>query len=186
MVDLRQIGDTEGVRTAVDLDVLRIGDFRRVFTAAVVSLVGDGIVPVALTFAVLDLTGSATDLGLVLATGTVTLLGALLFGGVVADRVSRRTVMIGADVVRLIGQATIGALLVTGHAGVPAIAASQGFSAPPPGSSTRPRAGSCRRSPASTSSRPTRYAGSRWQPAASAARRSAACSSSPSAPGRRS
>ena len=127
MVDLRQIGDTEGVRTAVDLDVLRIGDFRRVFTAAVVSLVGDGIVPVALTFAVLDLTGSATDLGLVLATGTVTLLGALLFGGVVADRVSRRTVMIGADVVRLIGQATIGALLVTGHAGVPAIAASQGL-----------------------------------------------------------
>ena len=79
------------------------------------------------TFAVLDLTGSAADLGLVLATGTVTLLGALLFGGVVADRVSRRTVMIGADVVRLIGQATIGALLVTGHAGVPAIAASQGL-----------------------------------------------------------
>jgi hypothetical protein len=115
------------VSTAIDLDVLRLRDFRLVFTAAVVSLVGDGIVPVALTFAVLDLTGSATDLGIVLATGTVTLVGALLFGGVLADRTSRRTVMIGADLVGVIGQATIGALLLTGHAGVPAIAASQGL-----------------------------------------------------------
>ena len=113
--------------TAIGLDVLRLRDFRLVFTAALVSLVGDGIVPVALTFAVLDLTGSATDLGVVLATGTVTLVGSLLFGGVLADRMSRRTVMIAADLVRVIGQATIGALLLTGHAGVPAIAVSQGL-----------------------------------------------------------
>ena len=113
------------MRKTVDLDVLRLRDFRRVFSATVVSVLGDGIVPVALTFAVLDLTGSATDLGIVLAAGTLTLVCSLLFGGVVADRMSRRTVMIGADLVRLVGQATIGALLIAGHAGVPAIAASQ-------------------------------------------------------------
>jgi hypothetical protein len=54
------------MRLPRELDVLRLRDFRLVFGAAVASLVGDGVVPVALAFAVLDLTGSATDLGIVL------------------------------------------------------------------------------------------------------------------------
>jgi MFS family permease len=90
-----------------------------------VSLLGDGIVPVALSFAVLDLTGSATDLGLVLASETVALAAALLAGGVVADRVGRRNVMVAADLVRLASQSVIGALLVTGNATVIEIAVSQ-------------------------------------------------------------
>src|ERR671932_761448 len=96
------------------LDVLREREFRLVFGAQVVSLFGDGIVPVALAFAVLDLTGSATDLGLVLAARTVPLVACLLAGGVVADRVSRRRVMIAADVVRLVSQGLLGAMLVSG------------------------------------------------------------------------
>ena len=43
--------------------LLRSRDFRNVFIAQSVSVFGDGITPVALTFAVLDLTGSGTDLG---------------------------------------------------------------------------------------------------------------------------
>lgn len=113
------------MRVAPSLDVLRRREFRLVFGAAVVSLVGDGVVPVALAFAVLDLTGSATDLGLVLACRTVALVGSLLVGGVVADRVGRRAVMVAADLVRLSGQGAIGVLLVTGHATVAEIAASQ-------------------------------------------------------------
>lgn len=89
------------------------------------SLIGDGVVPVALAFAVLDLTGSATDLGVVLACRTVALLGSLLAGGVVADRLGRRGVMVAADVVRLAGQGAIGILLVTGHATVAELAVSQ-------------------------------------------------------------
>lgn len=89
------------------------------------SLIGDGVVPVALAFAVLDLTGSATDLGIVLAAGTLALVCSLLFGGVLADRAGRRRVMIAADLVRMLGQVAVGVLLVTGHAGVPALAASQ-------------------------------------------------------------
>lgn len=107
------------------LDVLRLRDFRLVFAAALVSFVGDGMVPVALSFAVLDLTGSATDLGLVLAASSVSLVGSLLVGGVVADRVSRRTVMIAADLVRLIGQGVTGLVLVTGHATVTELAVLQ-------------------------------------------------------------
>ncbi len=60
---------------------------------------------VALAFAVLDLTGSATDLGIVLAAKTVPLVAFLLVGGVFADRLPRRLVMLVADVVRFGAQA---------------------------------------------------------------------------------
>lgn len=60
---------------------MRLRDFRLVFGASLVSLVGDGMVPVALAFAVLDLTGSATDLGIVLAARSVALVASLLVGG---------------------------------------------------------------------------------------------------------
>ncbi len=106
-------------------DVLRGRDFRLVFGAALISLLGDGIQPLALTFAVLDLTGSATDLGFVLAAWTIALVASLLVGGVVADRLSRRTVMIGADLVRLAAQGAIAVLLIGGRATVAEIAVSQ-------------------------------------------------------------
>lgn len=106
------------MRLPSDLDVLRPRDFRLVFGASLVSVFGDGLVPVALSFAVLDVTGSATDLGLVLASEAVALAAALLVGGVVADRVGRRRVMVTADLVRLGGQAVIGVLLISGHASV--------------------------------------------------------------------
>ena len=113
------------MRLPADLDVLRRRDFRLVFGASLVSVLGDGVLTVALTFAVLDLTGSATDLGIVLACETVALVAALLIGGVVADRAGRRTVMIAADLVRLAGQAAIGGLLVAGDATIAEIAVSQ-------------------------------------------------------------
>jgi MFS family permease len=105
------------------LGVLRERDFRLVFGAQVVSLIGDGIVPVALAFAILDLTGSATDLGIVLAARTVPLVACVIAGGVVADRVPRRAVMIASDLVRLVSQGVLGVLLVFGHAEIWQIAA---------------------------------------------------------------
>jgi predicted MFS family arabinose efflux permease len=106
-------------------EVLTNRNFRLVYGAQVVSLLGDGIIPVALAFAILDLTGSATDLGLVLAARTVPLVACLLAGGVVADRVSRRRVMIVADLVRFVSQALLGVLLVSGHAELWQVAALQ-------------------------------------------------------------
>src|ERR671939_93803 len=93
-------------------------DFRLLFTGQVVSLVGDGMVTVALAFAVLDLTGSVADLGFVLAARNVPLVASLLVGGVYADRLPRRTVMVAADLVRCGSQATLAALLISGHAHV--------------------------------------------------------------------
>jgi hypothetical protein len=97
-------------------DALREPAFRLVFACGVVSLLGDAVVAVALAFAILELTHSATDIGLVLAVRTVALIVGLLAGGVVADRVSRRDVMVAADGVRFAGQAAVGVLFVTGHA----------------------------------------------------------------------
>lgn len=71
---------------------------------------------VAVSFAVLDLTGSVSDLGFILAAYRAPTVVAVLFGGVVADRVPRRAVMVGADLVRLAALAVAATLLITGHA----------------------------------------------------------------------
>jgi len=75
------------------------------------------MIPVALAFAVLEL-GDAGDLGLVLASFTVGRLLFVLAGGVWADRLDRRLVMVGADLVRGTGQAGLAVLLLTGSASV--------------------------------------------------------------------
>jgi len=75
--------------------VLQERDFRLLFTGQVVSQFGDSITPVALAFAILDLTGRAGDLGYVFAARSVPLVGFLLIGGVFADRLPRRAVMVG-------------------------------------------------------------------------------------------
>lgn len=102
----------------IGLGPLRERDFRLFFTGHSVSLLGDGMAPLALAFAVLGLTGSVSDLGFVLAARTVATVAALLVGGVVADRVSRRSVLLASDVVRFTSQGAVAALLITGHAQV--------------------------------------------------------------------
>src|SRR5450755_2901883 len=96
--------------------VLREGPFRLLFAARAVSAVGNRVVPVTLAFAVLDLTGSVTDLGIVLAAQTVPLIVFLLLGGVWADRLARQRVMLASDGVRAVTQGASAALLLTGTA----------------------------------------------------------------------
>jgi MFS family permease len=110
---------------ATRFDVLGLREFRLVFAAALVSLFGDGVLPVALAFAVLDLTSSATALGVVLAARTAALVASLPLGGVLADRIGQRALMIGADLVRLIAQGAIAGLLIAERATIVEIAASQ-------------------------------------------------------------
>jgi MFS family permease len=95
---------------------LREREFRLLFAGRTVSLVGNAIAPVALAFAVLDLTGSKTDLGLILAAREVPLIVFLLVGGILADRLPRNRVMVGANLVSGLTQAAAAALLITGNA----------------------------------------------------------------------
>lgn len=103
-------------RLGEQLGLLRLRNFRRVLLAQSVSVFGDGITPVALTWAVLELTGSGTDLGLVLAAQALPLAGLALVGGVWADRLPREKVMIASDLVRAAVQATAAVLLLGGTA----------------------------------------------------------------------
>lgn len=98
--------------------VLREPEYRRLFTGRTISLVGDGIAPVAIAFAVLDLTGSATDLGIVLAAHSLLITALVLVGGVWADRVSPRLAMLRADLARMVVVGAIAALLIAGVAEV--------------------------------------------------------------------
>lgn len=91
-------------------------EFRLLFAGQGISALGDRIVPVALAFAVLDLTGSVKDLGLVLAAATVPLVVFSLIGGVWADRLPRQRIMLLSDVVRGSAQGATAALLLTGSA----------------------------------------------------------------------
>ena len=95
---------------------LRSRAFRLLFSASAVSSLGDRVVPVALAFAVLDLTGSTTDLGIVLGAQTIPLIALLLLGGVWSDRLPRQLVMLGSDAVRAAAQGLSAYLLLSGNA----------------------------------------------------------------------
>ena len=105
-------------RLPASLDVLRGREFRLLFSGQAVSVLGDRMVAVALAFAVLEIGGSVADVGLVLAAGTFPLVATVLVGGVVADRASRRAVMVAADLVRVASQGTMAVLLIAGAAEV--------------------------------------------------------------------
>ncbi|MGH9059686.1 MAG: MFS transporter, partial [Acidimicrobiales bacterium] len=96
------------------LGVLGEPNFRRFVTGYAASFLGSEMAPVAVTFAVLGNGGNATDVGYVLMGEAVPLVVFLLVGGVMADKLGRRTVMIGADLLRLSSQGLLAALLLTG------------------------------------------------------------------------
>ena len=97
-------------------EVLRQRNFLSFYTGQALSQLGDAILPVALAFAVLDISDSPSALGLVLAAGFLPGVLFLLIGGVLADRVQRRRLMIVCDVVRFGSQLTQGVLVLTGEA----------------------------------------------------------------------
>lgn len=86
--------------------------FRLLWLGRTGSTLGDSLVAVALAFAVLRIGGSASDLGLVLAAYTIGRASFVAIGGVWADRLPRRAVMITADLVRFGTQAATAALLL--------------------------------------------------------------------------
>jgi MFS family permease len=98
------------------LEVLRERNFRLLWLGQATSAFGSSLVPVALAFAVIDLTGSPSALGLVLSAGLVSRVCLLLLGGVVADRLPRQHVMIASDALRATTQGIVSALLLTGTA----------------------------------------------------------------------
>jgi DHA3 family tetracycline resistance protein-like MFS transporter len=96
------------------LGPLRERDFALLWTGMTVSLLGDGIYLVAVAWQVYDLSNDPTALSLVGLSWTIGMVAFLLTGGVVSDRIERRRVMIGADLVRATVLVAIGALSLAG------------------------------------------------------------------------
>jgi MFS family permease len=98
------------------LGALNEPEFRRLYFARAFSQLGDGLLPVALAFAVLDVDPSPSALGFVLAARSIPLVGFLLVGGVWADRLERQRLMLATDLVRAGSQGMLAALVLTDRA----------------------------------------------------------------------
>lgn len=97
------------------LGMLRVPAFRVFLPAYAASLVGGHMASVALVFAVLENGGTASDVGVVIAARIVPIIVLLLVGGVLGDRLPRRTVLIGADSLRTVCLGGIALLFVAGE-----------------------------------------------------------------------
>ena len=105
---------------------LRLPAFRLLFSARAISYVGTYLAPIAVAFAILDLHGGATAVGLGFAAWTLGQVGMLSLGGVVGDRLPRRVVMVGSDVASTAVRTAMGVLILSGHAQVWELIALQG------------------------------------------------------------
>src|SRR5437764_9691875 len=104
------MADTGSVR----FEVLRERNFRLLAGARTISYLGTNLAPIAVAFAVLDISGSATDVGLAFAAWTLAQIATLLVGGVVAARLPRRPVMVASDAANLAIRVVMGAAIVAG------------------------------------------------------------------------
>jgi MFS family permease len=107
--------DETGSRTGIRLlRPLRGRDFRLLWTGMSLSLMGDGVLLVALAWQAYQLVnrpGAMAAVGVALTVPQVVL---VLLGGVISDRFERRRVMLAADLVRGTALAALAALSLTG------------------------------------------------------------------------
>jgi predicted MFS family arabinose efflux permease len=95
--------------------VLAIRDFRLLFAERLLAPASVGFSMVGVSFAVLRVTGSATDLSYVLAAQIAPSLVFALIGGVAADRFRPQRVIVAANVLMAAGEGTFGVLVLTGR-----------------------------------------------------------------------
>jgi MFS family permease len=88
-------------------------EFRLLFAGRTISFLGNAVAPVAVAFAVLDLTGSATDLGFVLGAWMLPRIVFTLVGGVWGDRARRSRLMVTTNVASTAIQTLTAVLLLT-------------------------------------------------------------------------
>lgn len=96
------------------LGALRHRPFALLWTGQFISSVGDGVFRVALAWTVLQLTGSALAMGGIFFASLIPTIALALFGGVAADRLPRRLILLCSDAGRGVIVALV-AVLALGH-----------------------------------------------------------------------
>jgi MFS family permease len=94
---------------------LRIPNYRRYFTGQAISLIGTWMQSTAQVWLVLQLTGSATDLGFVVALQTLPVLLLGPYGGLVADRIDKRRLMVVLQSLMGVQALVLAILTLTNH-----------------------------------------------------------------------
>jgi MFS family permease len=89
-------------------------NFRLYFTLRTVSLLGDSMMPVAVTIGVLSAGYGPAGVGYAFAAWSAPVALLVLFGGVLADRFTPRRMMIVSDIARVGTQSLLAAVLMTG------------------------------------------------------------------------
>lgn len=90
-------------------------DFTLFFVARITSLVGDVMLPIAITAAVLQAGYGAEGVGYALAANVAPFAVLLIFGGVLSDRFGARRLMVTADAARLVTQSALALLFLSGR-----------------------------------------------------------------------
>ena len=93
---------------------LRDPEFRKLWTAMCVSLLGDGAFLVAMAWQVYEAANAPTAMSVVGIAMTVPTIAFLLIGGVASDRFDRRLLMVAADLLRAVAGATLAGLALGG------------------------------------------------------------------------
>jgi MFS family permease len=96
-------------------------NFKLYFGARTTSLLGDAMLPVALSVGVLQAGYGASGVGYALGAWLAAVALCMLFGGVLADRFTARRMMVIADLVRFVLQAGMAVLFVLGTPALPII-----------------------------------------------------------------
>ncbi|MFJ9855415.1 MFS transporter [Streptomyces sp. NPDC101150] len=89
-------------------------DFRLFFAARTTSLLGDAMLPVAITAAVIRAGYGASGVGYALAALVAPFAALIIFGGVLSDRLGARRLMVASDTTRLCFQAVLALLFLLG------------------------------------------------------------------------
>ncbi|WP_028650662.1 MFS transporter [Nocardioides halotolerans] len=108
--------------TTRDDHPLRHAPFRWLVAGTTINLLGGGIAPVALAFAVLDLGGGASELGLVVGLYALADVGAVLFGGVLGDRLPRTVMLQGSAAAAAVAQGLVALSLIGDWSSIPLLA----------------------------------------------------------------
>lgn len=96
--------------------------FRLLASARTLLMLGNSIAPVALAFAVLDLHGSTSALGIVVGARSLANVAFLMFGGVLADRLPRQLILVGSSLGGALSQSAVAALVLAQNQSLVALA----------------------------------------------------------------
>jgi MFS family permease len=116
MSDLPDIVDgvTSETRLPRALRPFRHRPYRLLVGSMAVSLVASGMWAVGLVWQVIGLEGGPSEVSFVMTSLSVGMLVSILFGGVAADRLPRRALLVGVESVRVATAVLVGLLAVTG------------------------------------------------------------------------